>query len=92
MKTIFARGFILKSQQKEHWFSLKTTTNFQNSPLFERLACFYVIITGNLERFQYFNFETNFLKNDNFFQKTGVLFLVEITKIENAALLYKNQC
>ena len=26
------------------------------------------------ERFQYFNFETNFLKNENLFQKTGVLF------------------
>ena len=32
-------------------------------------------ITGNFERFQYFNFETNFLKNVNPFQKTGVPFL-----------------
>ena len=33
--------------------------------------------------FQYFNFETNFLENENLFQETGVRFLVETTKIEN---------
>ena len=26
------------------------------------------------EHFQYFHFETNFLENENLFQKTGVLF------------------
>ena len=36
-----------------------------------------------------FNFETNFLKNTNLFQKTGVLFLIESTKIENAKFPYK---
>ena len=50
------------------------TTDFQISPLFERLACFYVTISGNFERFQYFNFDTGFLKNKNLFQKTGVPF------------------
>ena len=30
---------------------------------------FYVTITGNFECFQYFNFETNFLKNENLFLK-----------------------
>ena len=30
--------------------------------------------TGNFERFQYFELETNFLKNENFFQKTRALF------------------
>ena len=29
-------------------------------------------ISGNFERFQYFNFEADFLRNENFFQKTGV--------------------
>ena len=29
-------------------------------------------ITGNFEHFQYFNFETNFLKNAKPIQKTGV--------------------
>ena len=34
----------------------------QNSPPFKRWACFYVTISGNSERFQYFNFEVNFRK------------------------------
>ena len=46
--------------------------DFQNSRPFKRLACFYVTISGNLERFQYFDFELDFLKIENLFQKTGV--------------------
>ena len=46
-------------------------------------------ISGNFERFQYFNFDTDFLENENFFQKTEVRFLVESTNIENASFLYK---
>ena len=45
--------------------------------------------TGNFERFQYFNFETNFLENENLFQKTGVPFLVESAKIEYTLFTYK---
>ena len=47
------------------------------------------MISGNFERFQYFNFETDFLENENLFQKTGDRFLVESTKIENASFSYK---
>ena len=61
------------------------TRDFQNSPPFERSACFYVAISESFKRFQYFNFETNFLKNENIFLKTGVPFLVETTKIENTS-------
>ena len=71
------------------------TRDFQNSPPFDRSACFYVTITENFKRFQYFNFETDFLLNGNLFQKTGVPFLVESTKIENASFPYKttkSQC
>ena len=32
---------------------------------FKRSTYFYVAITRDFERFQYFNFETNFLKNEN---------------------------
>ena len=46
----------------------------QNSPLFERLACFYVTISETFKRFQYFDFEINFLENENLFQKPGVPF------------------
>ena len=47
------------------------------------------MISENFEHFQYFNFETDFLENENFFQKTGVSFLVESTKIEKASFSYK---
>ena len=43
----------------------------------------------NFESFQIFNFEINFPKNENLFQKTGILFLFENTKIENATFPYK---
>ena len=56
---------------------------------FKRSACFYETISENFERFQYFNFATDFLENENLFQKIGVLFLVESTKIENASFPYK---
>ena len=39
-------------------------------------------ITGNFERSQYINSETNFLKNQNLSEKTGVPFFVESTRIE----------
>ena len=32
---------------------------FQNSPPLERWACFYGTISGNVERFQYFDLETD---------------------------------
>ena len=61
---------------------LKTSTrDFQNSPPFERSTCFYVTISESFKRFQYFNFETNFLENKNF--------LVETTKIESTSFPFK---
>ena len=39
-------------------------------------------VSESFKRFQYFNFETNVLENENLFQKTEVPFLVETTKIE----------
>ena len=50
-------------------------------------------ITGNFERFQFFDFKTNFLKNANSSQKTGILLsrvLVESAKIKNATVPYKS--
>ena len=61
---------------------------FKSNPPFERLACFYETITGNFERFQYFNFEINFLKN-TLFKKLEYHFLVESTKIDNITFPYK---
>ena len=59
---------------------MNSARDFQNSPLFERLTCFYMRISGNFERFQYFDFETDFLENESLSEKTGVPFLVESTK------------
>ena len=42
-------------------------------------------ISENFKRFQYLNFETDFLENESFFQKTGERFLVETTKNENTS-------
>ena len=50
--------------------------DFQNSAPFERLAYFYVTTSESFKHFQYSNFETNFLVNENLFQKTGVPFFV----------------
>ena len=46
-------------------------------------------ISESFERFQYFNFKTNFLENENRFQKLNYCFLVETTKIENTSFPFK---
>ena len=45
--------------------------------------------SGNFDSFQYFNFETDFLENENFFTKLKHCFLVERCKVENALFRYK---
>ena len=73
-KTLFLRGIILKPTEKAYILLKNGTRGFQNSPRFERSACFYVTISESFKRFQHFNFETNFLENENLFQETGVPF------------------
>ena len=74
-KTLFLRGFILKPTERTQALLKNGTRDFQNSPPLETLACFSVTITENFKLFQYFNIETDILKNENLFQKTGVSFL-----------------
>ena len=51
---------------------------------------FYVKMTENFDRFQYFNSETNFLKNENLlWKKLEYRFLVKSTRSENATVPYK---
>ena len=66
--------FHFKANRKSIGFLNNNTRDFQNSPPFERLAYFYVAITGNFERFEDFRFEANFLGSENLFHKTRVLF------------------
>ena len=80
---------ILKPTETAQVFLKSGSTDFQNNPPFERWSCFYVKITENFERFQYFNFEINFLKNKTLFKKLEYDFLVETTKTESAAFPYK---
>ena len=68
------RRFILKPSERAQVLLKNGTRYFQNSPLLERSACFFVTIRENFERSQYFNFETDFLENEKLFQKTGVTF------------------
>ena len=40
-------------------------------------------ITGKFEQFKYFDFETNFLKNEIHFEKTGIFLLIESIKAQH---------
>ena len=57
--------------ERAYVFLKRGTRDLQISLPFERSVCFYMIISGNFDRFQYFNFETDFLENENLFQNTG---------------------
>ena len=48
-----------------------------------------MIISESFKRLQHFNFETNFLENENLFKKLEYCFLVETTKIENKSFPFK---
>ena len=58
-------GFCLSTGKRffltvKAWILLKNGTwDFRNSFPFERSTCFYVTISGNFDRIQYFNFETD---------------------------------
>ena len=49
---VLLRGFILKPTERAQVLLKNGTRHFQNSPPFERSACFYVTITGNFKHFQ----------------------------------------
>ena len=68
------RGLILKPSEIAKVLLKISPRDFQDSPPVERSAHFYVKITVHSERFQFSNFETNFLKNENLFIKSGVPF------------------
>ena len=81
----------MKPTEKGYDFLKTGTRNFQNSPEFERSACFYVTISENFEDFQYFSkiFNRFSEKRKPFSIKLEHLFLVENTKIKNASFPYQ---
>ena len=56
----FLRGFILQPTKRAYFLLKNGTRDSQNRPAFERSVCFYVIIMGSFERFQYFNLKKKF--------------------------------
>ena len=66
-KKLISKSFILKPTEITQ-FSLKTGgLNFLKIPPFKRLAHFYATTTRDVECFQDFNIETNFLRNESLF-------------------------
>ena len=78
LNTLFLKSFIFKPTGRAQVLLKNGTRDFQNSPPFVRLACFYRAISENFEHFQCFNFE-----------KLEYRFLVKRIKIEKASFPYK---
>ena len=54
LENAFLRGFIFKPTEKAQVLLKNGTRDFQNNPMFERSACFYVTISEIYEHFQYY--------------------------------------
>ena len=78
----FSYRFHFKTNIKSIGSLKNGTRDFQGSPPFEGLSCFYVTISGNFERFKYFYLETDFLENESLFPKT------QFEKIDRSMLQY----
>ena len=61
----FSESFHFKANRKSIVLLKKSARDFQNSPSFQRSACFYVTISESFKPF---------LESENLFQKTGVPF------------------
>ena len=90
LENAFSQRFHFKVNSKSIVSSKKRYYGFLKGPSVERSACFYMTTTENFERFQYFNFATNFHENEIFFEKLEYRLLVKTTKIENATFSIKN--
>ena len=63
-----------KRQEKEHRLFLKRYNSFSKNSFFWKFVMFYATAIESFASFRYFNSETNFVKNEILFQKTGVEF------------------
>ena len=82
-------GFILKPTERAQVILKNGTRDFQNNPLFERLACFCVEIFRILNVFNTLNTLKQIFWKLTYFKKLEYYFLVESTKIENTSFPYK---
>ena len=75
-ETAFPQTFHFKANRNSIDSSKKGTRGFQNSPPYERSACFYGTISESFKRFQYINFNSSFLENKHLFQNIRVPFFI----------------
>ena len=85
----FLTVFILKPTERALILLKNGLRNFQNSPLFERLASFYVTISEGFKLFSNLTLKKNFWKTKTFFTKLEYRVLVETTNIESASFPFK---
>ena len=88
LENAFFRGFVLKPTERAYILLKNGTRAFQNSPLFKRPSCFYVIISGSFEQFT-LTLKQIFWKTKTFFTKLEYRFLAESTKTGNTLFRYK---
>ena len=67
LENAFPKRFHFKVNRKSIRSSKKRHQGLSKYPPFERSVCFYVTISKNFKRFQWFNFETDSLENENLF-------------------------
>ena len=89
LEKVFLRGLILTPTERASVLLKNSTRDFQDSPPFERSACFYMTITQNLNVFNTLTLKQIFWKAKTFFEKLDYHFLVESSKIESASFSYK---
>ena len=87
-KTLLLQVFILKPTEGASILLKNGTRDFQNSPPFKRLVCFYVITSESFQRFQ-LTLKQIFGKRKPFFKKLEYHFLAETTKIKNTPFPFK---
>ena len=85
----FSQSFRFKTNRKSIDSSKSSTRDFQNSPLFERLPCFFVRISESFNVFNILTLKQVFWETKTFFKKLEYRFLVETTKIENTSFPMK---
>ena len=88
----FFQSFIVKPTERVQALLKDGTRDFENTPPFERSACFYVTITGNFKHFQCFKFETNFVKNETFSKNWSTVFKLEVLRLQTQHIHVKLPC
>ena len=71
---LFLRGSIISPTERAQFLLKISPKDFQNSPPFERSACFYVTVPENIEPIQDFNLNKSFENKKPFSKKWSTNF------------------